>query len=678
MFQSSKLPIMPAALLALAVAQVASAGVMYQISSPLVTAGTVNGVTYTSVALTYVNAAGFAVGNYSAGSSGQLVWVYNPTTATSSLIGMQADSGTYTGFNSVSGARAAAISPTGYVIGTASINSSLGGADAWVSAPGTAADPITGVVTPTIIGPITTLTDSNNYSTYYYYSAVGSRISSAKAVNDSGEVVGTSTRYTGTTSTTSVGSDAWLYTGSATPTLLGLGVSTNDTNYSGYRTINSVNYLVRTSTLIANSGNLLLPNATSINDSGVVVGMTNRYNPNATVTTSPPTQFGQDAWMYNYNNSGTTVQIGLVGGTYQNTTTAISTSNTTLTQFNPTSQVGGQTTRYSSTGTNIGTDAWIYTPSGTPSTSTSFSNGYVQVGLTDPAATGVIGHATTVSGNLFRSSLIVALNNSGQAAGTSSRYNSTSSTALGTDAFYDSGNGTSVNLSPTSPALTITGNTNSNYVNSSSTLTQTVVAMNNPGLVAGSLTRYSGSSNVGQDGWIYDPHNNTEFVLASPSVASTTDFGFVQIMAISDAGVAVGYYQSFVDPNTQAQLTVPTADYIFAWTEAGGLVTLDQINSIVGGSGGPATVTPVPGLNNALAGQTGWAALANSITTNSISINSPTLAVDGMGSIYGLGNTSSSTATVNNGAYVITAVPEPASLGLIGVGSLLMLRRRRH
>jgi hypothetical protein len=286
-------------------------------------------------------------------------------------------------------------------------------------------------------------------------------------------------------------------------------------------------------------------------------------------------------------------------------------------------------------------------PTGTPTTSTGFTNGYVQVGLTDAAtSTTSIGHAYTGSNGLFRRSTVTALNNIGQAAGTSSRYISTGG-SYGTDAWHDSGNDSSINLNPTAGTVTVVGNGNSNYFYGSTSLnlTRSVLTINSDGLVAGHLNRYTTSgSNVGQDGYVYDPHDNTEYVLTSPSVSSSNDYGKVQIMALSDTDVAVGYYQTTSDGSTL------NGTCIFAWTGATGLVALEQINSIddVG------TLTHL-GPNDALDGESGWAALANSITT-SFTSSSALLALDGSGNIYGLGNTNSSSVATVNGVFEIAAV----------------------
>ncbi|HUO11075.1 MAG TPA: PEP-CTERM sorting domain-containing protein [Phycisphaerae bacterium] len=710
MFVSRKLPVVPAALLALAVAQASSAAV---ISSSLVTPGTINGNTYTSVGMTYVNGAGYAVGTTAAANAAQLLWVYNPTTSSTSFIGFQStDAPAYVGsggstntVNNIPNPNdpADVISSNGYVLGSTSrygykTTTTTGwnaiGTDAWVAAPSTAAG-ATGIVTPTLVAPTTTLTDSNGLTSSYFFttsdvntnstSGINQtyRNSTAYGVNASGQVIGYANRYSGGTTTLSnstasgIGTDVWISTpgsnGTYTSTPLGLGVSNSATGYAGTKAFNSTNYTYRTSSLILGK----LPNSTSINDSGVVVGMTTRYVPTSTST------LGTDAWMYNYNGSGQTYQIGATGGVYSYTSGSNTTQSTALLQFNPSSQVAGTSNRYGSSTTPTGMDAWIYTPNGTPTTTTSLGsgNGYVQVGLTDASTSTSIGHAYTDSSSyLHQTSTIIALNNSGQAAGTSTRYTSTG-TNRGSDAWYDSGSGSSVNLNPYAGAVTVTvnGGANSNYLSSVGGITQNVVTMNSHGLVAGHLTGTYDSNNVnlgGQAGYVYDPSNNTEYVLTAPTVSSIDDFGKVQVMALSDSGVAVGYYQTgnvtrtLETDGTITTTVTPNADFLFAWSEGTGLVTVDQLNTISVSQ----VATPYPGLNTLLAGQSGWAALANSIS--GLSITAPLLATDVNGNIYGLGNTSS-TATTTNGVFEITGVPEPASLGLIGVGSLLLLRRRK-
>lgn len=586
------------------------------------------------------------------------------------------------------------------------------GQDAWLYVPG-ASDAgstagSTTVVAPTIISLTGTLADSNGVVSSYFYTPlkdyglnpeVSFYSSSAIAVSDAGKVLGTSTRYTGlaydgANTNPSLGTDTWIYTPAHTDSqgqpvaashkLLGLGISNTgsaDSYYSYTTTLNNTSYVGRTSTGVA------------INSNGWAIGHSTRYASAISSSTR-----GQDAWVY---NGSQTYQVGIVGSYIPNSpatpatyTKSDGTRSTSVVAINSKNQIAGRTTQYT-----VGTyyladgvttakedssfqEAWIYyaPATGVGGTATSYTTpvagvtpstgSYIRVGLMDSVSTGSatsMGHMASWGGN----TIINYLNNAGQAAGTSTRYLTgdlvVREASRGSDAWYYDGKGTTINITPIVTSTTggvsyndsgvrVVGAGKSNYVSSaihtyvSSSLkagtttnsyyaTSSIIAMNANGWVAGTSQRYNGASSAGTDSWVYDSTDNVLFVLTAPQVTSAADTGNIYIKALSDTGLALGYYTG-----------ANSLQYLFTWTEDDGLQTLSALS----------------GLTNALADDTGWSSLLNSV-----------LLADANGTLYGVGT---STVTNVSGVWSINgtaAVPEPASLGRIGLGVVMLLRRRR-
>lgn len=193
-----------------------------------------------------------------------------------------------------------------------------------------------------------------------YLSTSSRQLSEIRFQNDSGQIAGRSTRYSG--SQTVRGRDAWVYDGIAT---VRVGFDTPvHTRSDGWRD-NTVDFQ---------------------NQSGQVVGTTYRWFGNVA---------GRDAWAW---SQGTLTQIGLIGGVYT-TSDSIQTS---VPQFQTASNVvGGTSTRYSAAGTANGEDTWVWNGSSTQ-----------QVGLTGGVFLG---------SNGYQRSTLTAINEQGQATGHSDR-----------------------------------------------------------------------------------------------------------------------------------------------------------------------------------------------------------------------------------------------------------------
>ncbi len=727
MLNRGKQGVIAAGVLAMAVAQAASADTISNGSIVTPTAPYT-----TSMGLNYVNSAGYAIGTEAGTANTDLIWQYSAATGTSVVIGLlPSDNVDYESFSATLGRNtfnstgtdaANQVSSAGDVIGLAARGfSSTGtafvslGQDAWLYTNGsTSSSSGTNILTPTLVGQtasLTTDTNGDGFASFYFYTLASGnatghnfRSSAGVQVNASHTVIGTSNRYTGLLGfTNQVGTDAWVNTGSG-PVLLGLGVSTADTGTAGVgyyynnTTVNATSYVSRASSFASNTNNSV-PGLVSLDDNGVVVGMTSRFQTNTASTSA-----GADGWMYNYAGSGATVQIGLVGTTPIPTTISNGTTtstvnftyefnNGTYTQRSTTiaglnnGQVIGTSSVYNGTTSALGNRAWIYTPGATPGTATAFGNTagigtYTQIGLTDsvatpgsalnpnPASVSNMGHT---KGDGTQTTTVSAFSNTGKAAGTSARsLNDNTTSGFGSDAWYFDGS-TTKNISPWSTTLASVQYIHGTPISAATAATLTtensttfgdniaISAMNATGtLVGGTIGRYSGTSQIGigsaVDAFVYDGTTNTDYILIAPTVAANTDNSFISIRSISADGVVAGTYTNFGGSGTTS-----VASYLYEWTEAGGFTTIDQI------TGASSSLQP---LNTALAGQPGWGSLFGSVPNGN-----GVLYLDGNDVLYGTGNTTGTTAT-QNGVWSITT-PEPSSLAMLALGGLALARRVR-
>jgi hypothetical protein len=394
----------------------------------------------------------------------------------------------------------------------------------------------------------------------------GYRSSSVQALNEQGQVMGYSERYSGTTYR---GQDAWLYSGGSTAQigLTGAGYERSD----GYR--NSY--------------------APTLSQQGQVIGSSERY--------SGTTALGADAWLY---SGGSTVQIGFTGAGYERSDGY---RRNVASYLNEQGQVAGYSQRYSGT-TALGEDAWLYSGGST-----------VQLGFTG---------AGYERSNGLRSSIPLALNELGQVAGYSERYSGT--TALGRDMWlYDGSSTVQIGL------------TGAVYERANGFRRSTFSAMNDQGQVAGYSERYNGGVNQrGQDAWLYDAELDQTFNLTMS--VDLDGYAHSEVNYLGDDGVALGTYLLF-DQDTGDSL----GSRAFYFTVDEGLYDLGLL---------------VDDLTD-----DGWLSLAAAISAN------------GIGNIIGYGDLSG----VRGSAYLLTPVsaevPIPAAVWLFasGLGLLGWMKRRQ-
>jgi hypothetical protein len=442
----------------------------------------------------------------------------------------------------------------------------------------------------------------------------GYETSSAQFLNEAGHVVGYSAHYGAT-------SHVWINDGVAT-VRIGL-------TGAGYEGTDSFNYSV----------------AYDLNQAGQVAGQSPRY--------SGTTLMGVDAWLY---DGADTLQIGLTGTGYEQTDgTRYSFSQL----LNEAGQVTGRSARYS-VATNLGEDAWIYDgrdtvriglvgtgyerADGYRFSDTQFLNEAGQVAgyserhsdttdlgqdawLYDGAATIPIGltGAGYQRSDGYRYNDAQILNEAGMVAGHANRYIGTAN--RGQDAWLYDGT-TTVRV----------GMIGSGYTQTNGTRYSHVEFLNEAGQVAGFSERYSGTTLLGYDAWLYDAVLGQQFNLTM-SVQQSTGIASSHVLYLGDDGLVLGDYVLF-DQNTHEDL----GSRAFLFTVDDGLLDLGAL------------VLNMPTED--------WGILASAIRAN------------GIGSIVGFGNFDGSSA-----AYLLTpsaAVPAPATVWLLGSGlGLLGWRRAR-
>ena len=487
-------------------------------------------------------------------------------------------------------------------------------------------------------------------------------------INDAGTAIGYSLRYkstssTGTSTTSDAGQDAWLYSGGIGTVQIGLtgNIYTFDQgtgNSQGYLE-KSVAYQINSSSQIAGYS-LIYANSANANGASAPSG-------------NSATSIGQDAWVYTPNTSA--------GG--------VVTSAGTASAFGTTA---------AGTYTQVGLiDSLATSPGSAPSTI---------------SPTAIAGH---VSSTGARSSFVVSFNNLGQTAGVSTRFFNTSTTNFGQDAWFSNGT-TSTLISPVSPTSGI-----SYYFTNSSTglpsATSGISFLTGSGLVGGWSYRYldggTSSTNDGQDAWVYDStYNNGDgtfgkfFAITNPS--ASTAYEKVTITYLSNSGLALGTYSTAT--SSTAANSSP-----FVWTETGGYQALTSILT-TGATAGWTTLTSaklqeVSALYADPSGNIyGWGTTSGGaealyklnpsipgdanndgnvdLTDLSTVLNNfgSTTALWANGNFDGaatidltdLSDVLNNFGTTTPSAPGVAAVPEPACVGLLGVGALILTGRRRR
>jgi hypothetical protein len=382
-----------------------------------------------------------------------------------------------------------------------------------------------------------------------YYSQLFS-----SAASSSGAVGGTIYRYAGDGSSTTsqaLGTDAFYYNPSTgTTTAVGLTGGQYDTNIG----TTSQPLIIHGTSFVGFAGNAI----TGFSE------LFGAYGVNGT------TQDGNDGWMY--TPALGTVQIGLTGGPYTYNSSGTIYESTQIFRTNTLGQIAGRSCYANGATYPSGTavDAWLYTPSSTPGTASSFSTSsvgtYARLGLNAYPSGNTLGYTDGTTASSFRNTNINFLANNGDAAGQSNRYDS-SGDFEGIAAWSFNGS-TNVDISPSAinPADTIHAANASGAVYS----TDTVTAINNTGLVAAYATRIagttSGSATLGQDAYIYDSNTGKEY-FADPTDEAKTTYEYSFIGTLSDSGYAIGFYNTY-NGSTQ------TATTIFIWSELGKLQPL--------------------------------------------------------------------------------------------------------
>jgi hypothetical protein len=328
------------------------------------------------------------------------------------------------------------------------------------------------------------------------YVAAGSGQQSAKVmdINASGQVAGTASVYSGATQ---LGHTAWILSGG----------NTLDIGLSGYG-FAQAGTGQRSSWVGAQ------------NSAGHVAGVADTY--------SGSTYTGQTAWLY---KNGTTQTMGLSGAAF---TTADGVRYASISALNNTGQVLGYTLRQDVPGVP-GSTAWLFDGASTQ-------------------AIGLSGAAYIRGGTGEQRGLGVALNDAGQAVGTSARFNGVAD--AGTDAWIYSG-GMAKQIGLTGAAYTdlATGYRSSN-----------VLSMNQ----AGQATGFSMRMNLGplvtsQVAWVYDDDLDVTYELMFS--AGHDGSSFSQVEFLDDDGTAFGTYDEF-SGNTKV------GSHAFAWTAQGGMTDL--------------------------------------------------------------------------------------------------------
>jgi hypothetical protein len=259
-----------------------------------------------------------------------------------------------------------------------------------------------------------------------------------------------------------------------------------------------------TNTEAASPSNYFSDVVTAINDSGEVVGI--EYHSD--------NYMEQNAWVY-LPASGVTQQIGLTGQSYN----AWGFTSNTPKFLNNSGLVAGYAVRYdvNELYNNNGRDAWVYSP---------LDNSTHLIGLTDAGHVRADGYA--FSQPLF-------MNSSDLLAGTSDKYSGSSS--MGTDAWI---------YAQSSRVTAIIGLTDSAHTQTDGYSYNVPLGMNSTGMVVGSALRFNASAATGSDTWVYDPSTNTTRTIGLPQSSEPNVATGVSLAAsIDDAGDVIGVAERY-------------------------------------------------------------------------------------------------------------------------------------
>jgi hypothetical protein len=442
----------------------------------------------------------------------------------------------------------------------------------------------------------------------------GIQVSSIASQNNAGQVIGLSQRYFPTGSNAN-GSSAWIYSGGS---MIRLGYI--DSLHTG-----SVGAQVSI--------------ASFLNQNGVVAGASIRYPSGV--------ERGQSLWLW---SQGITTRVGFFDADHTHPTTGQQAGELRL--LNDAGQAVGVSSRYNSSGSLSGNDAWIYSngvntriglydaehtsPFNTQGSDPRLLNqGGDVVGYANQFASGGIGQSAWIytagttariglidaehtSPNGLRNSWVRLLNETGQAAGYSWRDGDVipagqSSWVYAKGVTHNVGLIDGLHVAP------------SGYRYSD------VQFLNDAGQAAGFSHQYAGAE-TGQSGWFFDSDTLTTY----PLIFSTRSDGiaFTDVEYLSNSGIVLGQYRLF-DPSDSYMSRV------FAWTMTEGLRDLGEL------------------VDGGLSSR-GWSDLLHATDINSLD------------QIIGFGQRN---GVPSGMAYLLTPVPEPIGSALVGSLALLLSRR---
>jgi len=320
----------------------------------------------------------------------------------------------------------------------------------------------------------------------YQYSAT-----SLADFNAAGQASGYSERFS--SSGSKLGYDAWFYNGSSTQR-----IGLTGANY-GYTT---------------SGGTYQYSLAGQISATGQVIGYSDRFS-------SAGSSLGSDCWIY---NGSSTQLIGLTGANYSYATSGGIYEANTIAGFTPSGQVVGASERYSSSGSDLGQDAWIYN------------------GISMQQIVGLVGvnYSYSAPGGTDQVSIPEDANAAGQVSGISERFSS-SGNSLGYDTWINSGG--------SAHQIGLTGG-GYNYAASGGAYQDSYIQfMNAAGQVAGSSYRYTSSGGIlGLDNWFYNGSSTQQIGLVGSIYSETTSGGTYEVSSFlggNAAGQMIGYSGRF-------------------------------------------------------------------------------------------------------------------------------------
>jgi hypothetical protein len=372
-------------------------------------------------------------------------------------------------------------------------------------------------------------------------SSAGLRYSFPQAINDAGQVVGNSYRYSGTAT---FGQSAWMYD-HGTTTRLGF-TDPAHTRGDGYQQSLVLN--INAAGQAVGWSERSVGQSAWIYDHGVTtrLGLVDPNHPDSDSSSPGPINvagqvtgysycsiagsayYGQASWLY---SGGVTTRLGFTSAAF---TRDDGLKFSQAFDINGAGHVTGRSQQYLGN-SFIGDAMWLYDGSTT-----------VQIGLTDAEHTGSNGR---LGGQP------AALNEAGQVIGISSRFNGADNSNGQSAWIYSNGQTTRLGYSDATHTRSDNGYQDS-YL----------AALNQAGQVIGTSARYNGSTSMGQSGWFYDDDLDQ---LCSLNFSIRSDgYCFTNPAYLGDDGIVLGSYELF-GPSGQ-----DLGQHAFLWTMADGMKDL--------------------------------------------------------------------------------------------------------